>query len=181
MDNLCHTLTGAAFGEAGLKHRTRFGNATLMIAANIPDVDAFVFFTETSGFSFRRGWTHGVLAPLVLPLVLASVAWAIARFVRPRPDALPAHYGWLVALSFLGVLSHLFLDYLNNYGIRLLAPFDWTWFYGDALFIIDLFLWFSLGAGIWLARRWDSPVFARGALLFAACYIAVMLLSLIHI
>jgi hypothetical protein len=32
MDNLCHTLVGAALGEAGLKRRTRFASATLMIA-----------------------------------------------------------------------------------------------------------------------------------------------------
>jgi hypothetical protein len=36
MDNLCHTLTGAALAEAGLKHRTRFASAALMIAANLP-------------------------------------------------------------------------------------------------------------------------------------------------
>src|SRR5688572_20546197 len=39
MDNVCHTLVGAALGEAGLKQRTRYGNVTLMIAANLPDID----------------------------------------------------------------------------------------------------------------------------------------------
>ncbi len=45
MDNLCHTLVGAAIGEAGLKIRTRFGNPALMIAANLPDLDVLVFAT----------------------------------------------------------------------------------------------------------------------------------------
>ena len=36
MDNLCHTLAGAALGEAGLKRQTTLGMATLMIASNLP-------------------------------------------------------------------------------------------------------------------------------------------------
>ena len=173
MDNLCHTLTGAAFGEAGLKHRTPYGNATLMIASNLPDIDVLVFFvTDTSGFSFRRGWTHGILAQAALPIALASLIWGIGRARR-----IDVRFGWLLALAYVGVLSHVFLDYLNNYGIRLLAPFDWTWFYGDAVFVADLVLWTFLGGGVWLARRRRAPVFARGSLLFTAGYIAVALIS----
>ena len=172
MDNLCHTLTGAALGEAGLKHRTRYGNATLMIASNLPDIDVLIFLTDSAGFAFRRGWTHGILAQAALPLVLATLMWGTG-WAR-RKDV---RFGWLLVLSYVGVLSHVFLDYLNNYGIRLLAPFDWTWFYGDAVFIADLVLWTLLGAGVWLARRRRAPVFARAALLFTAGYIAVALLS----
>jgi inner membrane protein len=87
------------------------------------------------------------------------------------------HFGWLLALAYTGVLSHVFLDYLNNYGIRLLAPFDWTWFYGDSVFIIDLFLWMFLGVGVWMARRQGRREFARGALVFSACYIVVTLVA----
>ena len=47
MDNLCHTLVGAALAEAGLKRRSPYGTATLLISANLPDVDALVFFTNT--------------------------------------------------------------------------------------------------------------------------------------
>ncbi len=51
MDNVCHTLVGAAIGEAGLKSRTRFGNPALMIASNLPDIDVLVFATGTpAGF-----------------------------------------------------------------------------------------------------------------------------------
>ena len=51
------------------------------------------------------------------------------------------------------MLSHVALDLLNNYGVRLLMPFSNRWFYGDAVFIIDPWLWLTLGAGIWLTRR----------------------------
>src|SRR5881394_3148301 len=72
MDNLCHTLIGAALGEAGLKRWTRYGSATLMIASNLPDIDVAVMATNVPSVAFRRGWTHGVLADALLPIVLAA-------------------------------------------------------------------------------------------------------------
>ena len=178
MDNFCHTLVGAACGEAGLKHRTRYANATLMIAANLPDVDVLSFLTDTNPISFRRGWTHGVLAQLVLPVAFTGVMYAIGRLRQHRhAEGPPLHAGWLLLLSYVGVYSHVFLDFLNNYGIRLLSPLDWRWFYGDALFIADIWVWFALGAGIWLARRQRRPGPSRAALTFASCYIATMLVS----
>jgi inner membrane protein len=59
----------------------------------------------------------------------------------------------------------------------LLAPFDWRWFYGDAVFIVDPWLWLALGAGIWVARRYRTVAPARAALAFAACYVTAMLVS----
>ena len=179
MDNVCHTLVGAAFGEAGLKRRSRYGNAALIIASNLPDLDVLVFATGTPSVSFRRGWTHGVLAQLLLPVALTAVIWLADRVARRGGDdeGTPLRVGWLLLLSYLGVYSHVFLDLLNNYGIRLLAPFDWRWFYGDAVFIIDPWLWLALGAGIWVSRRNRTTAPARASLVFAGCYITVMLLS----
>jgi len=177
MDNICHTLVGAALGEAGLKRRTRLGNATLMIAANLPDIDVLVFASNTPSVAFRRGWTHGVLAQVVLPVILTGIMFGLAHLRRrPREDA-PVSVPWLFALSVIGIYSHVFLDYLNNYGVRLLAPIDWRWFYGDTLFIIDPWLLLILGAGVWLARRNGTPRAAGGAVIFATCYVVIMLLS----
>jgi len=178
LDNFCHTLVGAAIGEAGLKRRTRFGNPTLMIAANLPDIDVLSFLTDTNPISFRRGWTHGIYAQLALPVLFAGLMYAIGR-VRPasHDDRRPLSFGWLLLLSYIGVYSHVFLDFLNNYGVRLLAPLDWRWFYGDAVFIADVWLWLVLGIGVWLARRQHRPVVAGAALAFASAYIAVMLVS----
>ena len=113
-------------GEAGLKQKTRYGNATLMIAANLPDIDVLVFFTNTPSVEFRRGWTHGLLAQLVLPVALTAIVAAVDRFrgrARPdtgagvdaAPDQPPLSIPWLLALSFAGVYSHVALDFLNNY------------------------------------------------------------------
>ncbi len=176
VDNLCHTLVGAACAEAGLKTRTRFGGAALMVAANLPDLDVLVFATSIPPVSFRRGWTHGVIAQAVLPVALTG-AFLLFDRLRRRRDGPPVHAGWLFALSLVGVYSHVLLDFLNNYGVRLLAPFDWRWFYGDAVFIVDPWLWLSLGLGVWLSRRASRPAPARGALAFATAYVVLMLLS----
>jgi inner membrane protein len=191
MDNLCHSLVGWAMGEADLKRKTRYGNAALIISANLPDLDVLVFMTSTPSVEFRRGWTHGIVAQVVLPIVLTAVIAGFDRvrrlcrdhFVAPglrrhsRVSAVPFDVPWLVVLCYAGVLSHVGLDFLNNYGVRLLAPFNWRWFYGDALFIADLWLWLALAAGIWLSRRRGSARPARGALVFATCYISAMLVS----
>jgi inner membrane protein len=178
MDNVCHTLVGAALGEAGLKRGSRFGAAALMISANIPDLDVLVFATDTSPVSFRRGWTHGIVAQIALPILLTA-AFGLLDRRRPRrhDDAQPFRIGWLLLLSYVGVYSHVFLDYLNNYGVRLLTPFDWRWFYGDAVFIIDPWLWLVLGLGVFLARRRQAPAWSRYALVVASIYIATMLTS----
>jgi inner membrane protein len=179
MDNVCHTLVGAALGQAGLNRTTRFGSSTLMIAANLPDIDVLVFATDLPSVAFRRGWTHGLLAQALLPLLLTLAVTAYSRWGRrgaadPGPPLRPA---WVLALSVIGIYSHVFLDYLNNYGIRLLAPVDWRWFYGDAVFIVDPWLWLSLGAGVWLARRHRRPAMAILALALASIYIGGMLVS----
>lgn len=174
MDNLCHTLVGAAFGQAGLKRRTRFGNATLMVAANIPDLDVLAYTTSTPAVAFRRGWTHGIAAQALLPIALTAIVLLAARW-RPADDHDPPVSAlWLLLLSYVGVISHVLLDLLNNYGVRLLTPFDWRWFYGDAVFILDPWLWTVLGLGVWLSARRGTRTPARTALVVAVLYIAAM-------
>jgi inner membrane protein len=156
MDPVAHTLVGASLAESGLKKYTPLGTATLLIAANLPDVDILsLAWGEPFGLSFRRGWTHGILAVLVLPFVLTGIMMFWDRYVRRAraPDKLPAIPRQLLMLATIGVLTHPMLDFLNVYGIRLLMPFSDRWFYGDTLFIVDLWFWAILAGGLWLARR----------------------------
>ena len=176
MDNICHTLVGAALGEAGLKRRTRFGMVTLAIAANLPDIDASVILTPFSHVAFRRGWTHGVAAQLLLPVVLTAAMLLWDRRHPRKAGEPPVRAGWLLALSYLGVFSHVGLDYLNNYGVRLLMPWSGQWFYGDTLFIVDPWLYLTLGGGWWLSRKGGHPAPARAGLGLAAVYIAVLVM-----
>ena len=183
MDNLTHTLTGVALSKAGLERRTPLALPTLLVAANLPDLDALAYLRDPLfALTFRRGWTHGVLAIAVLPLLLAGIMLGWDRMVRlrRRPGAPPASPRGLLVVGAIGVLSHPLLDLLNTYGVRLLMPFSGRWFYGDTLFIIDPWLWGLLVGGttvsIWRSERGAAqrrrP--AQLALALAGCYVAVM-------
>lgn len=184
MDNLTHSLIGAVLGQCGLKNKTGLAIPALIIGANLPDVDVtcFAWTTGLENLAFRRGITHGPIALVLLPLALAGILWGWDRWqVRRgrRPERrLPVHFGWLFALSFLACLTHPVMDWMNNYGVRLLAPFSQRWFYGDVLFIIDVWILAMLIAGVWLSRRrekaggrWTQP--ARVALAGMLAYLGV--------
>lgn len=156
MDNLAHALTGAALGYAGLRRQSGLAVATLVIAANLPDIDIVSAFAGRS-LAWRRGWTHGPLGLLVLPLLLVAVMivfdrWQAGRGSRP-PTRPPVRAQGLLLLAYVAILTHPLLDLMNAYGVRLLMPFSERWFYGDALFIIDIWVWITLALGIGAAAR----------------------------
>lgn len=159
MDNLTHSLIGAALGQAGLKQKTGLAMPALIIGANLPDLDAGCVVFGIESLAMRRGLTHGPIALAVLPLLLAGALWWFDRWQAgrdKRPDTrLPVRFGWLLALCYLGTLSHPLFDWLNTYGIRLLEPFSARWFYGDTLFIIDIWIWIALGVSLWRSRLWE--------------------------
>lgn len=186
MDNLTHSLVGALIGQAGLKRKTGLAMPALVIGANLPDVDAasFLWLDGLEHLAFRRGITHGPIAWVLLPLLLAGALWWWDRWQArrgTRPEKrLPVRFGWLYALAFLATLTHPALDWLNVYGIRLLEPFSSRWFYGDVLFIIDVWLWALLGFATWFSLRrekrggeWMRP--ARIALSAAGLYVVLNL------
>lgn len=149
MDNLTHSLAGALLGQMGLKRLSGRAIPTLIIAANIPDIDAVAALLGTESLAMRRGITHGPLAMLLLPLALTGIMLAWNRW---RPAAQPMRAWPLLLLAYLGTLSHPALDFLNSYGIRLLEPFSSRWVYGDTLFIIDVWIWAALVLGFSLSR-----------------------------
>lgn len=79
----------------------------------------------------------------------------------------------LLGLAFLAVWSHPLLDGLNTYGIRLFMPLDGTWFYGDALFIMDPWMWLLAGAPVVLARS-RGPLSIAGWTVLAAATSALV-------
>lgn len=189
MDNLCHTLVGLALAQAGLKRKTPLATATMVLGANLPDVDVLAYaWSPVAALGFRRGWTHGVLALAVWPFVLAGVMLAWDRWARRRGRSglRPAAGGRLMLVSAIAILTHPFLDWLNVYGMRWLMPFSGRWFYGDTLFIVEPLVWVALGAGVvvgrWRGRvgqtdrRTDAQIErpARVALALVAAYIVAM-------
>jgi inner membrane protein len=161
MDNLTHSLVGALLGQMGLKRKTGLAMPTLIIAANIPDIDAVaVLLGGHQHLAIRRGLTHGPIAMVLLPLLLWGAMiwfdnWQLRRGKRPE-KRLPLHKGWLLALAVIGCLSHPLFDWFNSYGIRLLEPFSSQWFYGDTLFIIDVWILAALIAGACWSLRLEK-------------------------
>jgi inner membrane protein len=125
--------------------------------------------------SFRRGWTHGVLAQLTLPIALTGAMLLYDRYRTRRSPEDRVNPWQILLLSYLGVLLHVFMDFTNSYGVRLLMPFSERWFYGDALYIVDPWLYLMLGLGWWLGRT--RPRAARIGVALALIYVVAMLAS----
>lgn len=172
-----------ALSRAGLKKRTALATSTLVIANNLPDIDVAVFATDTLAMSFRRGWTHGVLAQATLPILLTGAMMLYGRYrgmssgdsggLKSSPTTRVVRPGQILLLSFIGVYLHVFMDLMNSYGVRLLMPFSERWFYGDALYIVDPWLYLTLGLGWWLAKTNTRP--AKIGVTLAAIYVLAML------
>src|SRR3546814_15239192 len=67
MDNLTHSLVGALLGQMGLKRRTGLAMPTLILAANLPDIDAGCARHGIESPALRRGLTRGPNGLCVLP------------------------------------------------------------------------------------------------------------------
>jgi inner membrane protein len=143
--------------RSGLGRRTALGTATLLIGANLPDVDVLAYLDgPAADLSFRRGWTHGVPALVVLPFVLTGLVLLFDRLVRRvgravLPSAVRPRQ--VLLLATIAILSHPILDTLNTYGVRWLMPLAGDWYYGDTLFIVDPWLWLVLAVGVLASRR----------------------------
>jgi inner membrane protein len=158
LDNITHSLAGWALGQAGLKSTTRKGLAALILAANMPDIDVFLGHAPWDPLAIHRGFTHGLVSGvLVMPPILAGLLWLLDGWQLTRGVAfrsgLPMRFGWLVALSYLGALTHPLLDLLTTYSVQLLSPFSDRWYHADGLFIIDVWIWLALAIAIGVSKQ----------------------------
>lgn len=163
MDNLTHSLVGAVMGRMGLRRLSPRAMPALIIAANLPDIDSFVAgAVGCDPLAAHRGFTHGIGGLVTMPFLAVAIIWLWEK-LRPGKEG-PLNLGGLWLACFLGVLSHPLLDLMNSYGTRVLEPFSHRWFYGDALFIVDPWIWVMLILGLemsWRAERlgrdWRRP------------------------
>ncbi len=179
MDNVTHTLVGAALAETGLKRWTPLATTTLLLGANFPDIDIVVgLFDSLTYLEHHRGITHAIVAIPLLSLLLAGLVFTVSRWWQRRhPEHRGAKFWPLFCLSLLAMSTHPLLDFTNSYGWRPFLPWDHTWFYGDIAFVIDPWLWAGLGG----ALLWVGAV-TRGrtigwSLLFAVLAVPVLLFA----
>lgn len=175
MDPIAHTLVGASLAQTGLRRTTPYATAALIAGANLPDIDALATFGGADvALWARRGWSHGVPALVVLPILLAVLLVFLARRREPKTRVRP---GVLLALCYFATWTHPTLDWMNNYGMRWLMPMEGRWFYGDTLFVVDIWIWTTLGGVVFLARERRMPSFAMWGL-FAA-FAAVLFFTVV--
>ncbi|MDR3739636.1 MAG: metal-dependent hydrolase [Terracidiphilus sp.] len=173
MEPVTHFLTGACLGRAGLNRRTRYATLAAVLAAEAADIDVLWGFAgPVEELKRHRGITHTFVA---VPFVAAAVVgliwlyhrWRQARLTRrsaaePRPQ--PIRWLWVYVAAFLSALSHLLLDWTNNYGLRPFFPFDPHWYAGSFVFIAEPVLWALLFAAVimpWLLGLTDREIGAR--------------------
>lgn len=127
-------------GRAGLNRKTALATLTLTLAAEVPDLDVFGSFGgRVFGFAHHRGFTHsfaGVLLDAAVVVGFVYLIWRL-RGRKTRDPNLPPRWGLLFLYACLAGLSHILLDFTNNYGVRPFWPFSEKWYSWDIVFIVE--------------------------------------------
>jgi inner membrane protein len=151
LEPVTHFLFGAVMGRAGLNRRTALATATLTLSAEAADLDVLSRFGGSAfGLNHHRGFTHSFLG---VPIVAAAVVgfiyllWRL-RGRKTRNPNLPPRWGLLFGYACLAGLSHILLDFTNNYGIRPFWPFSERWISWDLVFIVEPVLLVVLTLGL---------------------------------
>jgi inner membrane protein len=151
LEPITHFLTGACMGRAGLNRKTALATLTLTLSAEAPDLDVPFGMLKGPAFNFahHRGFTHsfmGVPLDAVVVVGFVYLIWRLRKRKTNDPN-LPPRWGWLFLFACLGGLSHILLDFTNNYGVRPFWPFSEKWYSWDIVFIVEpvMLFFFVLG------------------------------------
>jgi inner membrane protein len=151
MEPVTHILTGAVLARTGFNQRAAYATLAMAIAAELPDIDTlWSLGGPVTGFEHHRGITHTFVAvPVEAALVTAACYVIFCLRKRPATKAPPA-WAMLFAGTLLALLSHLLLDWTNNYGVRPFFPFNAHWYAGSFVFIFEPVLFLILLAALLL-------------------------------
>ncbi len=146
MEPITHFLAGACIGRAGFNRRTAYATVAATLAAEAADLDiVWGFAGPVAELQHHRGITHTFLGAPVVAAVVVGVVWVYDRWrqKRQRKTSAPveAHWGWLYLAALTAALSHILLDWTNNYGVRPFFPFNPRWYAGSLLFIAEPLVW----------------------------------------
>ena len=123
----------------------------MCLAGEAPDLDVLANLKGgVFGFAHHRGFTHsfaGLIFPSALVVAVLYLIW-ILRGRRVTDPERPPRWGLLFVFAYIAGVSHILLDYTNNYGIRPFWPFSERWFSWDIVFIIEPALWLILVVGL---------------------------------
>ena len=156
MDNATHAFAGLLLADATTAWIERRTGVTAdralhravavlgVVAAELPDADLLysgplVGMGKLGYLLHHRGHTHTI----VFAIAAALLMWWLVLIRRKRvTGALDSRVRVpLLVLALAGTVSHLLLDYTNSYGVHPFWPIDNRWVYGDAVFIVEPWLW----------------------------------------
>jgi inner membrane protein len=159
VDNLAHTLVGAALGRVVAGKRVPAAGWIGAIAANAPDWTELLigFRPDRGGLAYyvsHRGITHSLLGAAVETVALTSVLWGLFAVLHRRWGVRAVPLGVLTALVAATVFSHLYMDWQGSYGLRPWLPWSSRWYYADWVAIADPMFWLIPLVGLaWGAER----------------------------
>jgi inner membrane protein len=185
MEPVTHFLTGACIGRAGLNRKTAYATLVAVLAAEAADIDILWSLAgPVEGLKHHRGITHTFIGAPVVAAAAVGIVWILHRWREGRrkrklATAMAADPGapvprrlqqqtvrwiWLYLTALIAALSHLLLDWTNNYGLRPFFPFNPRWYAGSFVFIAEPVLWALLLAALvipGLLGLTDSEIGAR--------------------
>ncbi|CAN5637144.1 metal-dependent hydrolase [soil metagenome] len=149
MEPITHLMTGACLARAGFNRKAAYAAVAMTVAAELPDIDTLWGVAgPVASFQHHRGWTHTLLGMPFEAAAVVGVCWGWHRWRTRRkgttgdPEsqlqkAAPVRWGLLFGFVLVALLSHLLLDWTNNYGVRPFFPFNPRWYEGSIVFIFE--------------------------------------------
>ena len=137
MEPVTHFMTGACLSRAGLNRKTAYATLAMTLAAEAPDLDILWGFRgPVANFQHHRGITHTLLGAPFVALAVVAFVWLFHRLRKKKPEQ-PVRWAFLYGFALIAALSHLLLDFTNNYGLRPFFPFNPRWYSWDIVFIFE--------------------------------------------
>jgi inner membrane protein len=150
MEPITHLMTGACLARAGFNRKAAYATVAMTLAAEAPDLDTLWSIDgPVAAFQHHRGWTHTFLGiPFEAAILVGAVwlfhRWRTRRKTPDRPPRAPIRWCLLYCFCLIALLSHLLLDWTNNYGLRPFFPFNPHWYAGSFVFIFEPVLFLIL-------------------------------------
>lgn len=137
-----------------MNRTTAYATLTMVLAAEAPDLDLlWKLRGPVAEFQHHRGFTHTFLGAPFMALLITGSIWLWHRWrtrgmderardmagsrSNRRDHVPPVHWGWIWFLALVADLSHILLDWTNNYGVRPFFPFNPHWYSGSIFFIFE--------------------------------------------
>lgn len=176
MDSLSHISMGTGISILALSSGAVDSEyavltyATIITASVIPDIDVITKLGGNKSYiNNHRGFTHSIIMLIVFTLLINLLANMY----------LPSHLnnilsGWI----FISIAFHLTTDIFNNYGIKLLWPFQDKWLSVGATYTIDYIILgtFSIGSLLYFIFNINGMIYFTLAITFTVVYLLTLTL-----